>query len=237
MSTLTELLRRATAEEAHAVMRTPLALRLAKGALERSDYVRLLSCLQALYAELEWALMWNRSHPMVGPLCLPELWRNELLQDDLRALLGPGWYASTPRQHAAPYVERLGLLCDEAPGLLAAHAWVLYATPLPGAGQTGSGLARALGLRGNTGTVFLRHATHLDGEAYRAHLLDTLDRLPLDGRGRAALADEARFAVRGVHTLFEALGRSLTPVHAERREGSRLGGWLPRALIPARGMS
>ncbi|PTL79290.1 heme oxygenase (biliverdin-producing) [Vitiosangium sp. GDMCC 1.1324] len=236
MSTLTELLRRATADEVQAVTRTAFAGRLARGELARADYVRWLSCLQAIYAELEWALQWNIRHPAVGPLCLPELWRNELLQDDLRTLLGPGWYSSAPRQDAASYVERLGVLCDEAPGLLAAHAWVLYATNLPGAGQTGTGMTRALGLKGNAGTVFLRYATHLDGEAYRAHLLDMLDQRPLDGKAREALAHEARRAVREVHTLFETLGRQLTLVQA-RRESTRPGSWLPRLLVPARGMS
>lgn len=236
MSSLTELLRRATAHELRAATSTPFAQRLARGELDRTHYVRLLANLQALYAELEWAFLWNRQHPAVAPLCLPELWRNELLQDDLRTLLGSGWYSSAPRRDAVAHVERLGLLCDEAPGLLAAHAWVLYATDLPGAGQSGTGIARALGLRGKEGTVFLRHATHLDGEAYRAHLLDTLDQLRLDEATREALAGEARLAVRGVHALFEALGRNLTVAHG-RGERVRPGGWWLRPLELARGMS
>ncbi len=236
MSTLTELLRQATAHEVRAAAGTPFAQRLARGELERTGYVRLLANLQALYAELEWALLWNRQHPAVGPLCLPELWRNELLQDDLRALLGPGWYSSAPRQDTVAHVERLGLLCDEAPGLLAAHAWVLYATDLPGAGQGGTGIARALGLRGKEGTVFLRHATHLDGASYRAHLLDTLDQMRMDERSRGALAQEALLAVRGVHVLFERLGRNLTVSHERRERVGQGGGWL-RPLALARGMS
>jgi len=232
VSTLTELLRQATATELRAAASTAFAQRLARGELDRTHYVRLLANLQAVYAELEWALLWNRRHPVVGPLCLPELWCNELLQDDLRTLLGPGWYASARRQEAAPTVERLGWLCDEAPELLAAHAWVLYATALPGGGQTGSSLARALGLRGSAGTVFLRHATHLDGEAYRAHLLDTLDQLSPDAKTREALVHEASRAVRGVHELFEVLGRGL-PMLREEREEPR-SGWL-QALTPLRG--
>ncbi|WNG15225.1 heme oxygenase (biliverdin-producing) [Cystobacter fuscus] len=232
MSPLTELLRRATAEELRAVAGTAFARRLARGTLERGAYVRWLSCLQAIYAELEWALMWHRQHPVVGPLCLPELWCNELLQDDLSALLGPSWYASAHRQDAAPTVERLGLLCDEAPELLAAHAWALYATALPGQGQTGGGVARTLGLRGSAGTVFLRHATHLDGEAYRAHLLDTLDQLTLSASAREALLHEASRAVRGVYALFDMLGRGLPQERQAREEGR--SGWL-QALTPLRG--
>ncbi|ATB31693.1 heme oxygenase (biliverdin-producing) [Melittangium boletus] len=230
MSSLTELLHRATADEARAVTGTPLARRLARGEVDRGGYVRVLSCYQALYAELEWALMWNRQHPAVGPLCLPELWCNELLQEDLHTLLGPGWYASTRRHDVAAYVERLGLLCDESPELLAAHAWVLYATDLPGAGQTGAGVARTLGLRGASGTAFLRHSTHLDGTAYRAHLLDTLDQMPLDARGRDALVHEARRAVRGLHSLFEMLSRELSR-REERPSATSLWG----RLMPLRG--
>jgi heme oxygenase (biliverdin-producing, ferredoxin) len=231
MSPLTELLRRATAEEARALGHTALARRLAWGELDRASYVRLLSCLQALYAELEWALLWNRPHPAVGPLCLPELWCNELLQDDLSALLGPGWHASTRRHEASPAVEHVSLLCDEAPELLAAHAWVLYASGLPEAGQRGPGLARALGLQGATGTSFLRHATHLDGTAYRAHLLDTLDLRPLDAEGRDVLVREARRAVRGLHVLYEALGQQL-PRGREARAPSA-SAW--SRLMPLRG--
>ena len=56
--------------------------------------------------------------------------------------------------------------------------------------DTGPALARRLGLRGTSGTDFLRHATHLDGTAYRAHLLDTLDQLPLRASPREALLRE-----------------------------------------------
>ena len=227
MSPLSELLRRATAEEARALSGTALARRLARGELDRASYVRLLSCLQALYAELEWALLWNRRHAVVGPLCLPELWCNELLQDDLSALLGPGWHASTRRHEAAPGVERLGLLCDEAPELLAAHAWVFYATGLPGAGQTGPGLARALGLQGAVGTSFLRHATHLDGTAYRAHLLELLDERPLDAEGRDVLVREARRAVRGLYVLHETLGQQLPRGREAPREESAWSRFMP----------
>ena len=231
MSSLTELLRRATADETRAVTGTLLARRLARGELARGGYVRVLSCFQAIYAELEWALMWNRQHPSVGPLCLPELWCNELLQDDLHTLLGPGWYASTRRHDVAAYVERLGLLCDESPELLAAHAWVLYATELPGAGQTGASVARTLGLRGASGTAFLRHSTHLDGTAYRAHLLDTLDQLRLDARGRDALVHEARRAVSCLHSLFEILSRELARSREENPSTTSLWG----RLMPLRG--
>jgi len=231
VSALTELLRRATADDARALAGSALARRLARGELERVTYVRWLSCLQSLYAELEWALLWNRSHAVVGPLCLPELWCNELLQDDLRGLLGSGWYASARRHDVTGSVERLGVLCDESPALLAAHAWVLYATELPGAGQTGAGVARTLGLRGGSGTAFLRHATHLDGTAYRAHLLDTLDQLPLDARARDALVHEAQRAVRGLHALFELLGRELSRGREERPSAESV--W--SRLMPLRG--
>ena len=207
MSPLSQRLLEATAEETRALRSTPLFQRLAWGELERPRYVRLLGCLQALYAELEWGLLWHRRHPALGPLCLPELWRNELLQDDLRALLGPGWYACASRQEAAAHVERMSALCDEASGLLAAHAWLLHATELPSAGQRGPGLARAFRLRGDGGTRFLHHATHLDGAAYRAHLLDTLDQRPLTSPAREALVEEARRAVRSLTGLFERLGR------------------------------
>ncbi|MET0406569.1 MAG: biliverdin-producing heme oxygenase [Cystobacter sp.] len=232
MSGLPELLRRVTAEEMRAVAGTPFAQRLARGTVDRVGYVRWLSNLQSIYAELEWALMWNRQHPVVGALCLPELWCNELIQDDLRALLGPGWYATARRQDATPTVQRLGLLCDEAPELLAAHAWVLYATELPGEGQTGAAVARALGLRGAAGTVFLRHATRLDGEAYRAHLLDMLDQMSPDERTRESLAHEAVRAVRGLRGLFETMSRGLS-AHPGGRDASR-SGWL-QSLTPLRG--
>ncbi|MBM7118359.1 heme oxygenase (biliverdin-producing) [Archangium primigenium] len=231
MSPLTEQLRQATTEEARAVRGTALARRLARGALDRGGYARLLSSLQALYAELEWALLWNRRHPGVGPLCLPELWCNELLQDDLRSLLGPGWHASARRQDVAAYVERLGLLCDTTPALLAAHAWVLYATELPGAGQSGAGMSRTLGLRGASGTSYLRHATHLDGTAYRAHLLDTLDQMVLGERERDALVHEARHAVKGLFGLYELLGRGLPSTREERALAASVWG----RLMPLRG--
>jgi heme oxygenase len=188
---LTELFRRITAEETRAAMGSRFARRLARGAVDRVGYVRLLACLQAIYAELEWSLEWNRRHPWVSPFCLPELWRNELLQDDLRALLGRGWYASAPRQSATSYVERLGLLCDDAPELLAAHVWALYALDIPGALATPAKVAHS----------------SLEGTAGRARLLDALDRLSVDSATRGALLGEARAATRMMRELLDVLDR------------------------------
>lgn len=188
---LTEQLRRITAEETRAAMGSRFARRLAQGAMDRADYVGLLACFQAIYAELEWSLEWNRRHPWVSPFCLPELWRNELLQDDLRALLGRGWYANAPRQSARPYVERLGLLCDDAPELLAAHVWALYALDIPGALAT---------------TAKVAHSS-LEGTAGRMRLLDALDRLSVDLVTRGALLAEARAATWMMRELLDALAR------------------------------
>jgi heme oxygenase len=118
-----------------------------------------------------------------------ELWRNELLQDDLRALLGRGWYTSAPRQSATPYVERLSLLCDDAPELLPAHVWALYALDIPGALAT---------------TAKVAHAS-LEGTAGRVRLLDALDRLSVDSITRGALLGEARAAARMMRELLDAL--------------------------------
>lgn len=212
---LTELLRRITAEETRAAVGSRFARRLSQGTVDRAGYVRLLACLQAIYAELEWSLEWNRRHPWVTPFCLPELWRNEPLQDDLRALLGRGWYASAPRQSAAPYVERLGLLCDDAPELLPAHVWALYALDLPGALTATVKGAHPLGLR--------HHPSSLEGTAGRVRLLDALDRLSVDSATRGALLGEAKAATRMMRELLDVLDRPrLIPLSA--REPARLDG-------------
>jgi heme oxygenase len=186
---LTELLRRITEEETRAAMGSRFARRLSQGTVDRAGYVRLLACLQAIYAELEWSLEWHRRNLTVSPFCLPELWRNELLQDELRALLGPGWYPNAPRQSATPYVERLGLLCDAAPELLAAHAWALYALDIPGA------------------LTSTPSPSSLEGTAGRMRVLDALDRLSVDSTTRSALLAEARVATRMMRELLEALDR------------------------------
>lgn len=226
MSRLTEALRRVTADEARAVTGTTFAWRLVRGELGRADYVRLLGCLQALYAELEWGLLWNRRHPDLASLELPAPEHNLLLQEDLRALLGPDWYASAPRQAAGLQVERLGVLCEEAPGLLAAHAWVLYATQLPGAGQPGPPLARGLGLRGDEGTRFLRHATHLDSAQPRAWLLASLDEVAWGPETREAFLHEAWRCVRGLRVLFERLDQE-----PPRAPGPRERPWAGRMRV------
>ncbi|MDY7225243.1 biliverdin-producing heme oxygenase [Hyalangium rubrum] len=204
---LTELLQRTTQEETRAAAGSRFARRLSLGRVDRDGYVRLLSCLQSLYAELEWSLEWNHRHPSVSPFCLPEMWRNELLQDDLRTLLGPSWYERAPRQSAMPWVDRLGLLCDAAPELLAAHAWALYVLDIPGAAAAGAEVARGLGLRGGAGTVFLRHISGLEGTVGRVRILDALDRLSLDTTTRSALLGEARVATGMLRELLAALDR------------------------------
>lgn len=210
------LLRWAAGEELQGVGRGPVLRALGRGELGRGGYARLLAELQAVYAELEWGLEWHGRHPAVRPfaLGLGELGCNELLQDDLRALLGPGWYGQAEREGAREHVERLRVLGDEAPGLLAAHAWVLYAGVVPALARAVPRVAWLPGLRGAASTCFLRQAARLEGAEGRALVQEALERLERQRLEPAALAAEAQVAARLVRRLFEpreVISRATSP--------------------------
>lgn len=116
-----------------AAERSPFMNLLLRGRMARPAYCALLRNLHVIYAALEPALERQAAHPLIGPICVPALWRTAALESDLQMLHGPGWSKEVMLQPATlHYATRLRDIEVSQPGLLLAHAYVRYLGDLSG---------------------------------------------------------------------------------------------------------
>lgn len=210
---LAERLRTATRELHRSVERAGLMPALLRGQLPRADYLLLLRNLHALYEALESGLARHADHPQLAPLQLPALARAGALAADLDALHGAGWAPALPLCAATrAYVDRLRLLADHRPPLLAAHAYVRYLGDLNGGQVLARLVGQGLQLAPGQGVAFYDFGAAEQVAACSRAFRAGLDGIAPDEAAAQALVDEACDAFVRHRELFEQLQRP-TAVH------------------------
>ena len=130
---LSSLLRESTSKNHHDAERRPFMRRFFRYELPRDAYIEWLSRQWFVYDALETATEQLASHPVVGVMRSPELFRRSGLERDLAYFRGAGW-----RSHieASPvtekYADRIRWTADEDPHRWVAHQWLRYLGMLGG---------------------------------------------------------------------------------------------------------
>ncbi len=169
-----------------------------KGIVHREPFRKLLVNLYLVYAALETELKRHSDHPVLGPLNLPELYRQAALAEDLDFYYGSDWPSPlTPVPSGRLYAARIHQVARTSPSLLVAHAYVRYMGDLSG-GQSLRVIARsALELPPHAGTrlhEFDQLPTPEARRAFKQRYRDILNHLPLDEDTKQALVAEANLA-------------------------------------------
>jgi len=124
---LNAALMQGTAEIHREAERRPFMVSQFKGELPLEAYAAYLGRLAPVYDALEDAAEELRSHPIVGPIYSPELFRREGLDKDLTALVGPDWRERIPATAASQaYADRIREIAREFPPAYVAHHWLRY---------------------------------------------------------------------------------------------------------------
>ena len=179
---------------------------LLRGKLPADGFQRLQRNLLLVYQALESGLQQHASHPLLAPLQLGPLARCAVLQADLAALAGPLWATRLPvARTASAYADRLHLLAQQQPALLAAHAYVRYLGDLAGGQMLRRVAQQAYQLHGDAGTGFFDFGPPAQVAGLRQALRQGLDGMPLDEAGAQALVAEAQWAFHQHVLLFEEL--------------------------------
>ncbi|WP_224363370.1 biliverdin-producing heme oxygenase [Hyalangium versicolor] len=182
-------------------------------------YVTYLQCLLDVYGTLEVALESLCTHPVVGGFLLPELWRSQSLEADLRCFLGPAWpEAPRPTHLTSLHVERIRQLSLVAPHLLVAHAYVRYTRDILAGPVLKEQVARAFDLGDEDGTAFYQATSAESLEPLRHRVNRYLDSLPLSQEEMREVVQEARLAFRLDTLLSDALARESLGVGVSRVE-------------------
>lgn len=214
---LSVCLEEGTAATRRETEQTPFPRSLFRGTWETSvyeqlvrgrHYVTYLQCLQEVYGALELALETLCAHPVVGGFLLPELWRSQALEADLRSFLGPSWSElPRPAHLTGLYVERIHQISQVSPHLLVAHAYVRYTRDILAGPLLGEQVARAFDLSDGDGTTFYQAVSAESLDALRHRASRCLDNLPLSLKAMKEVVQEARLAFRLDTFLSDALAR------------------------------
>lgn len=196
---LAERLKSETRELHRAAERSDFMSALLRGRLGRGAYALLLRSLHEIYAALEAGLDAHAEEPTLAAVWHPALARRLALERDLCRLAGQRWSTDlAPRPAALRHARRLQRLAAEAPGLLAAHAYVRYLGDLSGGQLLAPIVERSLQLDAGEATGFYdfggADAAAGRARAFRDSLADIDDR----GPGADALVAEAKLAF-GLH--------------------------------------
>ncbi len=200
-------LRRATRALHTEVERSAPMQQLLRSRMQRADYCRLLRSLHVVYTALEEGLARQAAHPVLAALPLSGLARAGALAEDLGLLHGPGWaQALPPVPEALAYAAHLRRLADDAPGRLAAHAYVRYLGDLNGGQALARIVGRSLGLAPGQGVAFYDFGGLAVMQPAIAAFHRGLDACALDEATAQAIVDEAVAGFERHRRLFDELG-------------------------------
>ncbi len=157
-----------------------------RGQLSKADYVEMLARLHPVYVAMEKVTHAYRHDAALGPFDMPELYRADALQVDLK------FFGSkpnlTPAAHA--YVERINTCAAEWPAGVVAHHYTRYLGDLSGGQMIKRMVIKQHGLTAG-GTAFYEFPLIQDIAGFKQRYHAAMDALPLDADGVARLTREA----------------------------------------------
>lgn len=194
---------------------------LLKGRLPQPAYCAMLRNLHVLYEALESALARPAAHAApaapaataapaaIDPALLTVLARAPALASDLAVLHGPAWAHALPVLPAAQaYAERMAMLADIRPVLLAAHAYVRYLGDLSGGQMLRRIVGKSLHLPDGAGTAFYDFGPPATVQALAGQFRAGLDAIAVGTGGSADAADAADAKNAGKAGALDESGES-----------------------------
>jgi heme oxygenase (biliverdin-producing, ferredoxin) len=206
---LSASLKAATTDLHRLAERSPFMTALLRGALAPADYLDWFAAQLSIYQALEEALPHHAELADLSKVVDRGLARAEALRADVAACSTSGPLES-PCVPAVAYAQRLKDISEQAPMLLAAHAYVRYLGDLHGGRLMAQALKRSATLPPGAG-AFSEYSQDLEIPRAIEDLKTALDALGLDTQGKAqpaiisACAAEAAAAFERHIDLFAAL--------------------------------
>lgn len=204
-SRLSARLRDETQSLHHLAEQSGVMRQLLQGRLDAHLYCLLLRNLHALYEGLERALDRHAASASVSPVRFPLLFRATALREDLDYLQGKDWPSLSIAETMTAYVAHLETLCEEQPGLLAAHAYVRYMGDLSGGQLLRAIVSRSYALGNGAGIAFYRFPAGVDAQNMKPQFRAALDALPRDALSEQEIIKETQTAFTRHVRLFEEL--------------------------------
>lgn len=177
-----------------------------KGIVDKQSYGKLVGNFYFIYDSLEAELDQHRSHPVLGKIFYPELWRKSTLEKDLAYYYGADWQTKVhPSPACEKYVQRLKEVSQANPELLVAHAYTRYMGDLSG-GQILKKIAKqAMNLTDGQGTAFYDFDTIKNHGEFKKQYRVALDTLPIDSDVAEKIVEEANHSFHLNMELFREL--------------------------------
>ncbi|MEO1173705.1 MAG: biliverdin-producing heme oxygenase [Myxococcota bacterium] len=201
-------LRTGTADAHKTAERAAFVRGFLRGIVDVKAYRSLLERLYPVYREMEALIRRGRTHPAVGPLNRPELFRTDALAADIEFFGGDVRSVLPLSAATRRYVQRLREVGAQAPALLASHAYTRYLGDLSGGRVLAKMLRKSLRLVPGEGDAFYAFDRIDDVAVYKADYKRMLDRLPLGEITQSVMVDEAQLAFGFNRQIFDELDGS-----------------------------
>lgn len=192
-----------TREAHHRVEDVPFIQAFLRGVVAPDSYRQMLVEFHHIYGRLETNLRRHATHPLVAPIFLPALWRQESLAADLAVFATQPYPPPSPA--ARRYGARINFVGKHHPALLSAHAYARYLGDLSGGQILGAIAAQALRLDAQHGLAFYAFPQIPQFQEFTKEYRARLDGLPVSEALATLIVAEAVRAFSLNHAVFAAL--------------------------------
>lgn len=190
--TLSELLREGTSVNHREAERRPFMRVFFKGETPREAYAAWMVRQWFIYEALEQTGEALASHPVVGVMHTPALYRTAALDRDLRTLIGDDWRdGAKPSPVTEEYVGRIRWCAEEFPAGWVAHQWLRSLGNIGG-----QEILRRLAVKINgfdpdgPGMDFFRYDELGEVRAFFGDFHARMNAMPLDAETKARVVEE-----------------------------------------------
>ena len=223
---LSALLREATSQNHHDAERRPFMRRFFRYELPREAYVEWLSRQWFIYDALETATEELASHPVVGVMRSPELYRLPGLEADLAFFRGDDWRRQIEASPVAEkYAGRIRWAAAEQPHRWVAHQWLRYLGMLGGNEILRKICVKSMGMTESgpgDGMDFYRFPDIPVAGPFFGNFAARMDSLPLDAGQKAEVAEEGNVGFQLNMELTDELARDFDIVAPEGPEDAEI---------------
>ena len=182
-----------------------------RGVVSKESYKNLVKDLYYVYRTMEEEIEKHKDHPVVGKLYLPELYRVNNLERDLRFYYGPDWRSIImPSVACAEYVSRIKCCSYTNPNFFVGHHYTRYLGDLSG-GQILYNIAKRslpftkYELDAGEGLHFYEFDSIPDAKEYKEKYRAVLNSLDLNQNQVDEIIEEANYAFKLNMDMFNAL--------------------------------
>jgi heme oxygenase len=203
---LSILLREGTRDSHRLAENSPFIRDFFQRKLSLISYREFLVQLRYIYSALEESQERHRTHPVLGRVHFPSLYRTLALEKDLDFYFeNEDWRALPPHPATSVYIQRITTLSEAWVEGLIAHHYTRYLGDLSGGQVLKQIVAKTFNRASGAGLAFYEFSQIPDHKVFKEKYRARLDAMPLDETTSQKIVDEANYAFELNRSIFDSM--------------------------------